>query len=287
MKNVFSFFLSVVNTIVKEENQDMEDVNNNNNNKKVVMESPCLTSCHNQEEAIAKNSLKGLNDDGGDEMMLPASDSDAQSGNEIDGDGSDEIFDGIRFSETVLDFKDTKEDFKSFSILVDGLMIDSEIPKDIRIKYYDLCRSQNLFLHDHLIKGLNSKLAAGIISETVNIADAIRAAAAAAKVDTYCCDYLQTWDKTLMAFEDMGMAVGFLRDRIKKLVCLRRHEEREVIIKLKTLERDQVEINEKNLEAELVRVKEVKRSLDAEIEVLKVKNENLVAALKEMATAPW
>ena len=112
---------------------------------------------------------------------MPESARSASDNNEL----SLEVLDGVRFSESDMQFKDVK-DFNGFSILVDGLVIDSEIPLHLRAKYYQLCCSQNSFLHDHLIKGLNCKLAAGIISETVEIADASRAA----KLKT-SCEYLQ------------------------------------------------------------------------------------------------
>lgn len=202
----------------------------------------------------------------------------AQSASE-NNDLDPEVLVGIRFSKSDIQFKDVK-DFKSFSILLDGLVIDSEIPLHIRTKYYQLCCTQNSFLHDHLVKGLNCKLAAGIISETVNIADAIRAA----KFKN-SCEYLQTWDKTLKAFEDIGMTVGFLRARIMTLVSL--SCERQEIIKSKTTERARVEAEMKKLETKLFNAKEVIKTLDAEIKDLKVQDENLEQIFKEKATAPW
>lgn len=64
---------------------------------------------------------------------------------------------------------------------------------------------------------LNSKLAAGMISETINIADAIRAA----KVST-SLHHLESPDKNLKAFEGLGLEVGFLRARLYELVSLSR-----------------------------------------------------------------
>ncbi|GJU92629.1 B3 DNA binding domain-containing protein [Tanacetum coccineum] len=122
-----------------------------------------------------------------------------------------QVSEGLRFSQSVIEFKDIKG-VDDFSIVVDNLVIDSEIPKHFQIKYYDLCRSQNMYLHEDLLKGLNVKLAVGIILKTVTIADAIRAC----KV-TITRDDIATWDKTLKAFEEIGMKVGFLRARISKL----------------------------------------------------------------------
>ncbi|KAL3515265.1 hypothetical protein ACH5RR_022167 [Cinchona calisaya] len=201
-----------------------------------------------------------------------------QSASEND-DLNPEVLDGIRFSETDLEFKDVKG-FECFNILVDGLIIDSEIPLHLRTKYYQLCCSQNSFLHGNLVKGLNCKLAAGIISETVNIADAIRAA----KLNS-SFEFLPTWDKTLKAFEDMGMAVGFLRDRIKMLLSLPCKQRG--IIQSKINEKAQLEEEMRSLVTKLMNVKEAIKSLDAEIKVLEFQHEHLEQKFKEKANAPW
>lgn len=261
----------------------MKNLNAEDVKKVSIVEQKIMESYTNngRQEATTSNALLAVKSE--DMPMLDAPRDIVPAQNHQSEDESDEfgseVLDGIRFSESVIDFKEVKN-FESFSILVDGLVIDSEIPKHLQTKYYELCCSQNTFLHDHLFKGLNCKLVAGVISETVNIADAIRAS----NLNT-SRDYLQTWDKTLKAFEDMGMAVGFLRDRIQKLVCLQ-HEEQE-IIKSKTFERDQLEMEKKKFEAELFRVKQELKTLDAEIETLKVKNKKIVQTFKEMATAPW
>lgn len=114
-----------------------------------------------------------------------------RSGNESDEfEFGSVVMDGIRLSEFSVDFKDVKG-FEDFNIHVNGLILDSEIPQHLRTKYYELCCSQKIFLHDHLIEGLNSKLVAGMISETINIADAIRAA----KI-TQSLRHLESWDNS-------------------------------------------------------------------------------------------
>ncbi|KAK7251058.1 hypothetical protein RIF29_33932 [Crotalaria pallida] len=80
-----------------------------------------------------------------------------------------EVLEGFK----MLEFKDLKG-FENFSIIVDGISIDVELPNEVRNKYYKLCCSQHAFLHENLIKGMDHKLVVGIISETVNIADAIK-----------------------------------------------------------------------------------------------------------------
>uniref|UniRef100_A0A5B7B7S2 TF-B3 domain-containing protein n=1 Tax=Davidia involucrata TaxID=16924 RepID=A0A5B7B7S2_DAVIN len=202
-----------------------------------------------------------------------------QCGNDSDDFGSEGL-EGVRFSESTVDFKDVKS-IENFTILVDGLIIDSEIPTHLRTKYYELCCSQQAFLHDHLLEGLNCKLAAGIISETVNIADAIRAS----KLTTSQQNFT-TWDRTLKAFEGLGVSVGFLRGRLNRLVSLA-FESQGRLIESKRLERVQAEEEMRTLEAKLLEVKEVTMSLDSEIEALKVKGERLELMFQEEASAPW
>lgn len=199
---------------------------------------------------------------------------------EDDSDNSSlEINDVIRFSESVLSFKDVK-DFKCFHIHVDGLMIDAEIPTHLRKKYHELCSSQNTFLHENLMQGLNTKLAAGMICETVNIADAIRAA----KPST-SRDHLQSWDRTLKAFEDLGMVVGFLRARIDKLLSL--PLEVQAKIELKNIERDEAQEEMRSLKMKLSEVEMRIENLDDEIGELVVKKEKLSSVFKEVAGASW
>ncbi|GKC05151.1 B3 DNA binding domain-containing protein [Tanacetum coccineum] len=138
---------------------------------------------------------------------------------------------------SVIEFKDIKG-VDDFSIVVDNLVIDSEIPKHFQIKYYDLCRSQNMYLHENLLKGLNVKLAVGIILETITIADAIRAC----KV-TITRDNIATWDKTLKAFEEDA----------NKIEQTKAKEEMRVI------------------KEKLCGVQEMIRNLDVEMETLKLK----------------
>ncbi|KAL9141512.1 hypothetical protein ABFS82_14G109200 [Erythranthe guttata] len=170
---------------------------------------------------------------------------------------------------SIVRFKDIKG-FKDFRMYVDGQILDSEIPTRCRAKYYELCKSQDMFLHEKLVRGLNGKLAAGMISETAKIADAIRA------VDSMTCPArMDGWDKTLKGFEELGMVVGFLRVRIRKLLRVFREFRDE--IDLKRIERDEAE---KEMRALNVRIGKI----DAEIDALGGKNEPI---FKEIARAPW
>ncbi|XP_012831052.1 PREDICTED: B3 domain-containing protein Os01g0234100-like isoform X1 [Erythranthe guttata] len=172
------------------------------------------------------------------------------------------------------------KDFKDFSIYIDGLTIDSEIPTDCKEKYYGLCKSRNMFLHENLVQGLNGKLAVEMISETIRIADAIRA------VDSKTAPGLmEGWDKTLKGFEEIGMVVGFLRVRIRKLIRVFR--EYRAGIELKRIERDEAEEERIALNVKLWRVENWIGEIDAEIDALSAKNESMGPVLKEIACAPW
>ncbi|KAM3309133.1 B3 domain-containing protein [Capsicum chacoense] len=200
-----------------------------------------------------------------------------QRGN--DSDSGSEVLEGIRFSELRVKFKDVK-DYSGFTILVDGLIIDSKVPAHIRTKYYDLCLTQSSFLHDHLLNGLNVKLAAGIIAETVNIADAIRAC----EIST-SRDYLETWDNTLKGFECLGMEVGFLRARLNKLVTLSCESENNLVSKKVELAEAKEEL--RNLEGKVLKVKQVIQNLDSDIEALRKKDAKFELKFKALAAAPW
>ncbi|KAF9667654.1 hypothetical protein SADUNF_Sadunf15G0046200 [Salix dunnii] len=189
-----------------------------------------------------------------------------------------EITDGIRMSESVVDFKEVKS-FEDFDILVNGLVINCELSKRLQIKYYELCCSQKSFLHEHLLDGLNCKLVAGMLAETIKIADAIRAS----KLTTSRNDFT-TWENTLKSFHCLGMNVGFLLARLGRLVTLSDKSKR---VKVATLERVNAEMERRSLEAKLLEVKETMNRLDFEIETLEMNSENLGRVFEKMATALW
>ncbi|XP_017970339.1 PREDICTED: B3 domain-containing protein Os01g0234100 [Theobroma cacao] len=190
-----------------------------------------------------------------------------------------EVLDGIRLSESIVDFKEVKS-IENFKILANGLIINSELAKYVQMKYYELCCSQKSFLHDHLLEGLNYKLVAGVIAETVNIADAIRAA----KLTTSHHNFL-TWDQTLKSFEGLGMKVGMLRSRLDRLMNLslkaKRHQEAR-------LEQVHAKEEKRKLEAKLLEVTEALNRLDIEIGSLEEENaDRLEILFQEKASAPW
>ncbi|XP_021296244.1 B3 domain-containing protein Os01g0234100-like [Herrania umbratica] len=190
-----------------------------------------------------------------------------------------EVLDGIRLSESIVEFKEVKS-IENFKILANGLIINSELAKYVQMKYYELCCSQKSFLHDHLLGGLNYKLVAGVIAETVNIADAIRAA----KLTTSHHNFL-TWDQTLKSFEGLGMKVGMLRSRLDQLMNLslkaKRYQEAR-------LEQVHAKEEKRKLEAKLLEVTEALNRLDIEIGSLEEENaDRLELLFQEKASAPW
>lgn len=195
-----------------------------------------------------------------------------------------EVLEGTKFSGSSFPFKDIKC-FEEFHIMVNGACVDFDLPEKIRRKYYELCCSQNAFLHEHLLPGLYSKLAAGMIVETINIADAIRGC----KLTTPREDF-EVWEKSLRSFELLGLHVGFLRARLHKLLKLafdtegasevRRYWEAQK-------EQNRVKNEIEMLEAKLVELNELSAKYDDEIENLKSKAESREVEFQEEANAPW
>ncbi|XP_048429119.1 B3 domain-containing protein Os01g0234100-like isoform X2 [Pyrus x bretschneideri] len=199
------------------------------------------------------------------------------SGNDSEDRGF-EVLDGLQLSESHVAFKEVKS-MENFNVLVNGLNINSEFSKHLLTKYYDLCCSQNSFLHELLLEGLNCKLISGAISETINIADAIRSCSVTTLEGNFT-----TWYKTLKAFEGLGMNVGFLHARLNQLVSLASRSKR---FKEARLERDRAEEEMRSLEAKLLVVKDAINMLDSEIESLNTSLEKLEHMFQEVAKAPW
>nr|GMD73662.1 B3 domain-containing protein Os01g0234100-like [Ipomoea batatas] len=198
------------------------------------------------------------------------------SGNDIDNSSPQTSSNGLRFAEAVVDFAQV-EDFEGFNIVVNNVIIDSEIPEAHRLKYYELCCSRKAYLHERLLDGVNYKLIAGAITETVNIADAIRAA----KLTTGR-DLLEVWDSTLKGIEYFGIQVGFLRDRISKLVRLSGDN----VVASKKKEKALAEAEMMDLRGKMWRVREVINNLDAEIQAYS-SMERIEELFKDAANAAW
>ncbi|KAG5526477.1 hypothetical protein RHGRI_032673 [Rhododendron griersonianum] len=185
---------------------------------------------------------------------------------------SSDTTEGSKFSGSVPGIED-------FNIVVNGITIDS-LATHVRTKYYDLCCNQKSIIHQDL---LYSNMAAEIISETVNIADAIRAS----QISTPPTDFA-SWDKTLEAFGLLGMNVRFLSDRLSRLMIVssestevsKRYEET-------SIERDFVQREMKSLEIKLLGMKQDRRRLDDEMEDLEDEAQKYESLFKKEASAPW
>ncbi|KAJ0076914.1 hypothetical protein Patl1_36155 [Pistacia atlantica] len=141
------------------------------------------------------------------------------------------------------------------------------------------------FLHNHLLKSINCKLAAEIITQTVNIAEAIRAC----NLSTSQADY-EVWDKTLKGFELLGMNVAFLRARLNRLMSLALELEEPMEskrLKEVTLEKSRAEEEIRALELKLLTLKETTGMLDYKVESLKAKAEKHALKFQEEVNAPW
>lgn len=167
----------------------------------------------------------------------------------------------------------------SLTVLVSGTAIDSDLSEYQRKRYLELCASQNGFLHDNLLKSINYKLAAEMISETVNIADAIKAS----NLSTSRAD-LEMWDKTLEGFELLGIKVGFLRARLDQIKNVASELE-----SYRDAENKQAVVQEemRTVQVRLSKLKKLKKRLDADIESLKANAERHEHVFQEEASAPW
>lgn len=199
-------------------------------------------------------------------------------------DTSNGNLENIPSSDPIDDFSKVKS-IDEFIILVNGLAIDSELSSEHRAKYYELCSSQNSFLHKDLLKSINSKLAAEIITQTINIADAIRCS----NISTSQADY-EVWDKTLKGFELLGMNVGFLRGRLCKLMKLvLESEECKEVKRLREVSVEQARAKEeiRVLKSKLLSLDGSMRRFNAELEALKAKTAKHESMFQQEVNAPW
>ncbi|KAK9109170.1 hypothetical protein Sjap_017230 [Stephania japonica] len=120
-----------------------------------------------------------------------------------------EVLEGING----IKFEDIITDQSKFTVIVNGLNIDSQLPDDTRLKYCKFYCSENGFLHNKLIEGMNRKLVAGMISGTVDIADAIEVSKFRLSIHEF-----DSINAHLGAFELMGMEVAFLREQLQQAV---------------------------------------------------------------------
>ncbi|ESR39111.1 hypothetical protein CICLE_v10025376mg [Citrus x clementina] len=103
-------------------------------------------------------------------------------------------------------------------------------------------------------------------------------------------DEFAMWDKTLKAFELLGMSVGFLRARLRRLQRLAFEsegaEDTRRYIEAKA-QQSQTQDEIRNIEARLVELKGAWQRFDAEISSLKSSAESYELKFREVANAPW
>jgi hypothetical protein len=198
-----------------------------------------------------------------------------------------EAIDGIRMLDSDIDFEDVTS-FSTFNIIVDRLVIDCKFHDHLRRTYYKLCYSQKAFLHKHLLKQLNLTLVVGVILETINIAEGIRACKAEAS--SSCREDLLIWKKTLESFKLLGMDVAFLLKRVNSLLGLetrsRTLSECQKFKELR-LERAHAANRVKALELQLSGVKGVLQKMDADMKEMELSVKKSGVTLQQLATAPW
>ncbi|KAI3993542.1 hypothetical protein MKX01_002555 [Papaver californicum] len=176
----------------------------------------------------------------------------------------EEVIDSEVSEHSVFEIQDVTS-LESFTVTVNGLIIDSKISANVRTKYYELCRSQKTYLYKHLIQGLNYKLVAGIICETVNIADGIRACKLSTPKDEY-----KAWEKSLIELSRLDILLKLALESEHALNCSEQNCAKE---ELSTLEKKILELRNESTR------------LEKEVKTLKVNAEKHEAFHnKELAT---
>ncbi|KAK4264719.1 hypothetical protein QN277_025854 [Acacia crassicarpa] len=208
---------------------------------------------------------------------IPPSDQ-HENASDLDEHLGSEVLNGIRLSESLITFKEVTS-IEKFSIVVNGLALDSELSKHLMAKYYEICCSQGMFLHEHLLEGQNCKLVVGMICETINIADAIRASKITTSSDTFA-----VWYKSLKGLEIFGMNVSFLLSRLEQLMSLASKSKRYTETRIK---RDKAKEEKEVLELKLEEVKETISRLDVVLDTQNLNPERLEAEFEDLANIPW
>ncbi|KAK4260515.1 hypothetical protein QN277_003614 [Acacia crassicarpa] len=168
----------------------------------------------------------------------------------------------------------------NFTIVANGLVPDdSQLPQHIKTKYYELCCSQKMFLHEHLLGGQNHQLVFGMIYELINIAHAIKASKITTPTNSF-----DVWHRKLKGLEMWGMNVNFLLTRLEQLRSLASKTEE---YKEARNNREQAEEQKKDLELKLEIVKENIERLDGQIDSKNLNLQTLGAEFQGLANASW
>ncbi|KAK9067067.1 hypothetical protein SSX86_014391 [Deinandra increscens subsp. villosa] len=206
-----------------------------------------------------------------------------QLGNESE-EGGSEVLECSRPSQPNLPFQEVKS-FEDFSIFVNGFCIDRELPDDVRAGYFKLCLYKKQFLHDGLSDGLYYKLVAGMIGETVRIANEIKNCELTTSKKEF-----ETWDNSLKSFELLGLKVGFLRDKIHTLATLMFESESALDIKRYAEaenEHKRVKDEASKVAAKLKELKESAKKFEGISGILKQKVKRYESKFKEEVDASW
>ncbi|XP_021751876.1 B3 domain-containing protein Os01g0234100-like [Chenopodium quinoa] len=175
--------------------------------------------------------------------------------------------------------------FDNFSIVINDLLKDYELPRHIKWSYYKLCCSQDSLLHANLPHWMNHILIGGVIIETVTIADALRQCDLSTSKEEFAI-----WDKTLSALELLGMNNGFLRSHLHHLQRIV-HDPEVATFKQRCLElcseNSRAEDEIRSLTARLAELKKVHKKRAADIDNLKSKINNHELKFQEQVHAPW
>lgn len=238
------------------------------------------------EEESSDEDAKSMEDPEVTRVSSKVDDDDDSNNNIPNGEAVD---DDIRSPDSDTDFEGVTS-FSNFNIVVDGSVINRELfPDHQRRTYYELCQAQKSFLHKNLLKKINPTLALGVIIETVNIAEGIRASRASSHED------FSLWKKILESFEILGMDVTFMRKRVDDLLgllpsrslgdCLVADGEHEGYEEVK-LEHKCARKKMRALELKMSSLKNALKEMDAAMEEMESSVKKNAQAMRQIATAP-
>ncbi|KAI3957618.1 hypothetical protein MKW92_027782 [Papaver armeniacum] len=195
-----------------------------------------------------------------------------------------EASEGVKLSEPIVGIQNFTN-LESFAIEVNGMLRDSKIPDDVQSKYYELCRSQNAYLHKHIVEGLNCNILAEIFCDTVNIADAIRSSNLSTTMGEF-----EAWEKTLKFYKNSGMNVDFLLSRVRTHMQIAlAFDYNGAVMEEKRLEEEITALKEEITagEAKILQLRNDSEMLERELTTLKGDREEHESAFQRMLYSPW
>ncbi|XP_026413447.1 B3 domain-containing protein Os01g0234100-like isoform X2 [Papaver somniferum] len=188
-----------------------------------------------------------------------------------------EVSEGARLPEPIAGIQEFTN-LDSFTIIVNDMLIDPEISEDVRSKYYELCRSQKAYLHEHLMEGPNRKIVTAIISDIVNIADAVRAIKLSTPTDIF-----EAWEKSLKFYKHVGMNVEFLLSR----VGIHLQQALAFDYNSAVIEENRLKEEMTAREAKILELRNASMSLERELTTLEGNREKHEAAFQSLVNSSW